>query len=72
MCAKCWAHVDYTTQREVYRTVKLRGPACDASWAPWWRAAHTAIAQVAKKQGVECEKWIARQMSFADQLEPEK
>ena len=47
MCGACWSHVPADLQREVYRTVGARGPTCDASWAPWWRAQARAIAHVA-------------------------
>ena len=45
-CAPHWARVPPSTQREVYRTVKLRGPSVDASWAPWWRAVTEAEVSV--------------------------
>ena len=34
-------------QTEVNRTVGLRGPRVDATWAPWWRAQAKAIVHVA-------------------------
>ena len=72
MCATCWRLVPPDLQAEVYRTVVLRGPTCDASWAPWWRAQARAIAHVANV----CEpnagwqtKYVARADAFADRLE---
>lgn len=34
---------------EVYRTVKLRGPQIDATWAPWWKAQALAIESVLRQ-----------------------
>lgn len=72
-CPPHWAMVDPPTQREVYRTVKLRDMrAFDATWAPWWRAAHRAIAQCMLADGGDpamVERWLARQLAFADKLE---
>jgi hypothetical protein len=54
MCATCWATVSPATQAEVYRTVKLRDMSgCDHTWAPWWRASHTAIAEAARARGLD-------------------
>lgn len=54
MCHVCWATVSPATQREVYRTVKLRDVSgCDHTWAPWWRASHTAIAEAARAKGLD-------------------
>ena len=76
MCAPHWSHVDPTTQREVYRTVKLRGRCVDASWAPWWRAAHRAIAQAMRvaypTEPEHVEKWLAKALAFADTLEKDR
>lgn len=73
MCGPCWAKVPRDLQREVYRTVRLRdGRAADASWAPWWRAAHRAIHAVAMQREPNKEKgdaWLAKQLEFADGLE---
>lgn len=75
MCQRCWAMVDPATQAEVYRTVKLRGPSCDHTWAPWWRASHSAIAEVARQtperfaEGWNVDVWLTRQLSLADELE---
>jgi hypothetical protein len=63
------------TQAEVYRTVKLRGRYVDKTWAPWWRAAHQAIYEVAVSTPErfaadwDPKKWLAKQMAHADQLE---
>lgn len=48
-CAPHWAMVPPATQREVYRTVRLRGLRVDASWAPWWRATTTAQVSVLRQ-----------------------
>jgi hypothetical protein len=72
MCRTCWAFVPADIQAEVYRTVKLRGPEADASWAPWWRAQARAIAHVAFISHPDVEKrdrYLARELRFADQLE---
>jgi hypothetical protein len=72
MCRAHWAQVEPATQREVYATVGKRGRCVDASWAPWWRAAHTAIAEVARAEGRDPERlarWLAKEMRFADELE---
>jgi hypothetical protein len=72
MCRPCWSKVPADLQREVYRTVALRGPSCDATWAPWWRASAKAIAHVAhlKEPNEERrDKYLARAMEFADKLE---
>lgn len=78
MCKPCWALVTPETQADVYRTVKLRNGACDASWAPWWRASHTAMFEVAQKtperfaEGWDPKPWLARQMSVASEMERDK
>lgn len=74
MCGPCWAKVPAELQREVYRTVRLRGPHVDASWAPWWRASHRAIHAVAVKAHPNwtkeaAERWLAKELAFADGLE---
>lgn len=72
MCLRHWRLVAPATQREVYRTVRLRGRVVDATWAPWWRAAHRAIYEVARAEGhggERLERWHARQRAFAAQLE---
>jgi hypothetical protein len=60
-------------RREVYRTVGLRGPNCDATWAPWWRAQATAIHHVALLSSPESAergaRWLARELALADTLE---
>ncbi len=75
MCAKHWAMVPPATQRAVYATVKLRGPNCDKTWAPWWRAAHAAIAHVARIEHGDSDRlarWLEKQMETAKQLETER
>lgn len=71
MCGPCWAKVPAPLQAEVYRTVKLRGPDCDASWAPWWRAQAKAIHHVAmlKEPSPAGDGWLSRAIAFADELE---
>lgn len=72
MCRAHWGSVDAATQREVYRTVALRGPSVDASWAPWWRAAHRAIAQALRAGGADearVTKYLDYHTRFADNLE---
>ena len=80
MCRECWTLVSPETQREVYRTVKLRGPDCDHTWAAWWRASHTAIYEVAIAQGLDgreneagnrwsAQRWLEHQMEVAAELE---
>lgn len=77
MCATCWATVDSDKQREVYRTVKLRGPYVDHTWAPWWRARAHAIYQAATRRDEtngrapdpRGPKWLKRELAFADKLE---
>jgi hypothetical protein len=72
MCRSCWAQVPSDVQAEVYRTVKLRGPNVDASWAPWWRAQARAIAHVAhirEPNASRRDAYLAREMTFADTLE---
>ena len=71
MCLRCWRHVERATQLAVHRTVKLRGPKVDATWAPWWRAQAIARAEVAKATGVpmDVDAWLTAQMTFATNLE---
>jgi hypothetical protein len=72
MCKSCWSQVPADIQSEVYRTVGLRGPSCDKTWAPWWRAQARAIAHVAYlKQPNEAKRdlYLARELAFADRLE---
>lgn len=60
-------------QIEVCRTVKLRSKdSVDATWAPWWRAQAQAIAHVAFATEPNAEardKFLLREMKFADELE---
>ena len=75
MCKPCWRLVSPETQAEVYRTVSLRGSRCDATWAPWWRAQATAIAENGRARGVTfrsgrtIEDYLAKEFAFADKLE---
>lgn len=74
MCARHWSMVPAALQREVYRTVRLRGRggSVDSTWAPWWRAAHRAIAEVAHLEVPNAAKrdaYIARAEAFAAKLE---
>lgn len=72
MCSPCWAKVPADIQAEVYRTVALRGPYVDRSWAPWWRAQARAIAHVAHLREPNEERrddYLARELAFADMLE---
>jgi hypothetical protein len=71
MCRACWALVPSDLATEVYRTVKLRGPCADASWAPWWRAQARAIAHVAfLKSPIESRRdaYLARELAVADRM----
>lgn len=71
MCGPCWAKVPADLAREVYRTVALRGPSVDASWAPWWRAQARAIAHVAhlrEPNELRRDAYVAKADAFADRL----
>jgi len=72
MCLSCWSKVPADLQTEVYRTVRLRGPVIDKTWAPWWRAQAKAIAYVARETFPDVDKnnmLLKRAMEFADKLE---
>lgn len=72
MCAPDWALVPPDVQAEVYRTVRLRGPSCDATWAPWWRAQARAIAHVAhlrEPSEAQRDAYVAKADRFAALLE---
>lgn len=72
MCKPHWRKVPADIQAEVYRTVRLRGPTCDATWAPWWRAQARAIAHVAFLESPNAgarDRYLAREMRIADELE---
>jgi hypothetical protein len=72
MCRPCWSKVPADTQAEVYRTVGLRGPIADVTWAPWWRAQARAIAHVAflrEPNEKRRDAYLAREFTFADLLE---
>lgn len=75
MCGPCWSLVKPETQAEVYRTVVLRSPSVDASWAPWWRAQAHAIAENATARGVTFRSgrtiadYLTKELVSADELE---
>jgi hypothetical protein len=72
MCKPCWSQVPADIQAEVYRTVSMRGPSCDHTWAPWWRAQARAIAHVAhltQPNEAARDRYLARELGFADTLE---
>jgi hypothetical protein len=72
MCSECWELVPLELQREVYRTVVLRGTHCDATWAPWWRAQAKAIAHVAylnDPNETKRDTYLDRAEEFAAKLE---
>ena len=61
MCHEHWSLVPHALQAEVNRTLRNRNRrAIDASWGPWWRAAHRAIAEVAI-----CETRLTREQADA-------
>ena len=75
-CGPHWHMVPPPLQDEVYRTVRLRGPRVNASWAPWWRAQAEATAAVGRQRDADSpkdlaalERWLGREMKFADRLE---
>jgi hypothetical protein len=75
MCGPCWARVPSELQREVYRTVRLRGKYIDATWAPWWRAQARAIAHVAymvEPDQAKRDAYLAHALEFADKLDAKK
>ncbi len=58
--------------REVVETCRSRGKSVDATWAPWWRAAHKAIHHVAMLQEPNKERgdrYLRKELDFADMLE---
>jgi hypothetical protein len=72
MCPSCWSQVPRDLQDQVYRTVGLRNRTINRSWAPWWRAAHRAIAHVAylrEPDKARHDAYLAKEMAFADRLE---
>jgi len=72
MCLRHWATVSPGTQREVYRTVKLREEDVGASWAPWWRAQAKAIYEAALADGLDkdaCDRYLAAELRIAAQLD---
>lgn len=71
-CRPCWGKVPPELQAEIYRTVRLRGPAVDASWAPWWRAQARAIAHLAflrEPNEAKRDAYLEREMRVADRME---
>ncbi len=72
-CGPHWAMVTTETQREVYRTVKLRAKgSVNKTWAAWWRAQATATDEVLTKlypDDPRAPKLLAKDMAFADLLE---
>lgn len=72
-CRTCWDVVTPDTKREVNRTVGLRGPDVDRTWAGWWRAQARAVAENAVVREVwtteQARDWIARADAFATKLE---
>ncbi len=72
MCGTCWALVPPDLQTEVYRTVGLRGPEVDHTWAPWWEAQGRAIAAVARitypDKIDKIDKMLDKELSYAEQL----
>lgn len=71
MCKTCWRMVPFELQREVYRTVELRGAHVDKTWAEWWRAQALAIAAVKSRQDSKWDRraYIDREFQTADHLE---
>jgi hypothetical protein len=73
MCCACWSKVPSAIQADVYRTVKLRGPSCDKTWAPWWRAQARAIDAVMRHDypghDAAQDAYLRRELAFADKLE---
>ena len=68
MCRECWYEVPHELRQEVNRTVGLRAPSVDETWAPWWRAQAKAIAHVAylrEPDEAVRDRYIARAMTFA-------
>lgn len=88
MCPSHWRMVPLELQHEVCRTVVLRAPrSVDATWAPWWRAAHRAIDHVyraellvradldeaGRAQGLAwAERALSKDLAFADELEADR
>jgi hypothetical protein len=75
MCRECWSLVPADLSREVYRTVALRGPFVDETWAPWWRAQARAIAHVAEltpPNHTHVAAFLTRELAFADRLEAKR
>ena len=74
MCKEHWKLVPDATKTEVYATVGNRSKGkINETWAPWWRAAHGAIAHVAFLTGEwtqeVAEAYLKKKRAFADKLE---
>lgn len=72
MCYPHWKLVPKPLADEVYRTVRMRGKSCDATWAPWWRAQAEAIASVGRQvypSDESVDRWLARELNIAAKLE---
>lgn len=72
MCRPCWRLVPGDLQRKVYATVGRRSrSSTDATWAPWWRAqarATHAVLKVRRPDDENVERYLARELEFADTL----
>lgn len=73
MCPPHWRMVPRDIQSNVYLAVGRRGPYIDETWAPWWRAAHRAIAHVALQEGIftqaQHDDFVIAEDAVADQME---
>lgn len=72
MCGKHWGMVSPNNQKEVYATIRYRSELIGATWAPWWRAQATAIAEVAFEEDPNTERrdqYLKKEMAFAKKLE---
>lgn len=70
MCSEHWAEVPAHIQKDVYRYAKRRAPTVNKTWAPWWRAAHQAIAHVMRVEGYSiADAYETHEMKVADQME---
>lgn len=53
--------------------IKLRGRLIDETWAPWWRAAHDAIAAVAVLEGTwtqeQVDAYLVKEYAVATSFE---
>ena len=67
MCPICWGAVPLNLQKEVLRTVRIRGTRIDKTWAPWWRAQAQATASIAPEN--IRDRYLKRELEFAEKLE---